>query len=304
MKKTYLFHILFLAMIAVVGFSSCDEESIEPTLLNEELVGESIIRLTYQDTLVIRKNVVATVDEKGLFTFDVKGKGKDMLSITTFKFEEGLFPSNINVAKYLFADLSDVGLSVDHVNPLTNTGWIRISSINKVGGSVDGEFKIKIYPPILLDPSDPNFDLQTGIINLPKAFEIQGEFRNLRYQRAEGDYFETKIDGAAWAYKTRKVSVVGNRVVITTSNSVTEEVMELSFDKNVEEGNYGLENFQAKYKSANGVNYSTYLELGGSTLQIKENKNNRVKGSFNLKMKNEAGTQTLNFTEGSFSLAY
>ncbi|MBW3519628.1 DUF6252 family protein [Flavobacterium sp. NKUCC04_CG] len=295
MKNTNLFRILFVAMISIVGFSSCDEESIEPTLLNQELVGESIVRLIYQDTLIIKRDIVAQIDEKGVFSFHIKAKKEDILHLTTMRFEEGLFPSNINMASYYFSSINQLGTSVDTKNPLTNTGWVRITSINTIANVVSGEFKVKIYPPV-----DPG----TTSAVLIKPFEVEGEFRNLRFVKAAGDIFETKIEGNNWVYKNRSVRVENGRVVITTTNTVTEELMELAFDQNLEEGSYNLNNFSARYVSAAGVAYATNVELGGSSLKIDQNSNNKVKGSFYLKMKNASGSQTVNLTDGSFNVAY
>ncbi len=295
MKNTYLFHILFVTMFSIIGFTSCDEESIEPTLLNQELVGESIVRLTYQDTLIIKKDIVAQIDEKGVFSFNIKAKKEDIVRLTTMRFEAGLFPSNINMASYYFSDINELGTSVDPKNPLTNTGWVRITSINTIANVVNGEFKVKIYPP--LDPENPS-------AVLIKPFEVEGEFRNLRFVKAAGDVFETKIEGNNWVYKNRTVRVENGRIVVTTTNTVTEEMMELAFDQNLEDGNYNLDKFSAKYVSAAGVAYATNAELGGSSLKIDQNTNNKVKGSFQLKMKNASGSQTVNFTEGAFNLAY
>ncbi|MCP1995745.1 hypothetical protein [Flavobacterium sp. HSC-61S13] len=299
MKKTYLFHILFLAIIAVTGFSSCSEENIESTLLDQELVGESIVRLNYQDSLVIRKNVIASVDEKGKFSFAIEGKDKDVLSLQALRFETGVFPANINIAAYYFSAYGMVGFSVDADRPEYNTGWVRLNNINNVGKVVDGEFKIKIYPPVSLKDSFPDA--------IVKPFEVHGEFKNLRFTRQLADFFKTNIDGKDWVYHSRTVTTdpLTAMTVIKTVNTITDETMVFSFSSKLAAGaTYTLDDFSAEYISATGTTYRTDKALQGSALKIITNKDKKVNAEFQLKMKQALGDQVLDFTEGSFNIAY
>lgn len=270
--------------------TSCDEESIEEVLLNPELVGESIVRVQANDTLIIRKNIVGFVNQEGKFTFKVTLDGGDFLVINTELFEKGVYPANINVASYFYADLQDNGYSINMKRPEFLTGLIKIEAINKVAHVLDGNFKFKIYPP------------EENALNL-RPFTIEGSFENLRYERAEQEYFEAVLDGEKFKNDTQRARLDDDVIEVTALNSMTEENLVLTFSKDLEVGTYGGQSFKGVYQSTAGVIYTTHADLGPNSLQIKSNNGNKIQANFSLKLRSAAGN-VIEIKQGDFKLTY
>lgn len=290
MKKTALLLSFCFALISFSMLTSCDEESIEEVLLNPELVGESIVRVQANDTLIIRKNIIGLVNQEGKFTFKVDLEGGDFLVINTEMFEKGAYPTNINVASYFYADLQDNGYSINIKQPEFLTGLIKIEAINKVAHVLDGSFKFKIYPPA------------ENSLNL-RPFTIEGDFENLKYARAEQEYFEAMLNGVKYKNNAQSARVVENTIEVKAVNSLTEEDLVLTFSKDIEVGTYGGQSFTGMYKSTAGVVYTTFEDLGPNVLRVKSNNGSKIDATFSMKLRSATGN-VIEINQGEFKLTY
>lgn len=305
MKKKALIATLSFLSLGAIFFTSCEKESIQNELLDESKVGESIVRVQYNDTLIIRKGVSGVLNGKGEFSFKIDMIGKDFMNIATLGFEEGTYPTNINVAKYFFSELGDdifnadgekigktgeFGSSLDTLRPQYSTGYVKINKINKLARAVNGEFKIKIFPPLLNE------------LNL-KPFEVTGEFVNLRYDRAEAKYFEAKINDKTFSSSSVNAQIEEESLVVNASNSLNKESFKIKFDKDLEQGAYEATSIEAVYVSPLGVEYFTDKELNKSSLFIIKNEGNVVNASFTLQVKSKQGG-IIEVKAGEFRVPY
>lgn len=303
-KKALIVTLSFLSLGAVF-FTSCEKESIQSELLDESKIGESIIRIQYNDTLIIRKGISGMLNGKGEFNFRFDMLGKDFMGIKTLGFEEGTYPANVNVAQFFFSELGDdikdldgnvigktgeFGSSLDKTAPQYSTGYIKINRINKLARAIDGNFKIKIFPPLLND------------LNL-RPFEVSGEFINLRYDRQEDQYFDAVIDGKSFLTGSAYAQIEKEDLVINATSSLSEESIKIQFNKDLDEGAYGAVSIEGEYVSPLGVVYKTSKELNKSSLYLRENIGNKISGSFTLQLKNKQG-DVIEVKSGDFRQTY
>lgn len=303
-KKALIVALSFLSLGAVF-FTSCEKESIQSELLDESKVGESIVRVQYNDTLIIRKGISGNLNAGGEFVFKIDMLGEDYLNIVTLGFEEGTYPANINIAQYFFSELGEddkddfgnvigkkgeLGYSLDWTRPQYSTGYIKINHINRLARAVDGEFKIKIFPP---------FDNELNL----RPFEVSGEFINLRYDRQEDQYFDAVIDGKSFLTGSSYAQIEKENLVISATSSLSEESIKIQFNKDLDEGAYGAVSIEGEYVSPLGVVYKTSKELNKSSLYLRENIVNKVSGSFTLQLKNKQG-DVIEVKSGDFRQTY
>ncbi|SFJ36948.1 hypothetical protein [Myroides guanonis] len=305
MKKKALIVTLSFLSLGAIFFTSCEKESIQSELLDESKVGESIVRVQYNDTLIIRKGISGVLNGSGEFSFKLEMLGKDYMNILTLGFEEGTYPTNINVAKYFFSELGEdvfdsegekigktgeFGSSLDISRPQYSSGYIKINRVNKLARAVNGEFKIKIFPPLMNE------------LNL-RPFEVQGEFINLRYDRVEAQYFDATVDGKSFVSGSAFAQIEEENLVVNSSSSVSEESIKLKFNKDLEQGVYGSVSIEGTYVSPLGVVYNTSKELTKSSLHVRKNESNVISASFTLQLKNKQGG-VIEVKGGDFRLPY
>lgn len=305
MRKKALIATLSFLTLGAVFFTSCEKESIQTELLDESKIGESIVRVQYNDTLIIRKGISGVLNGKGEFNFQINMLGKDFMTIKTLAFEEGTYPANVNIAQYFFSELGedvkdidgnkigktgDYGSSLDITRPQYQTGFIKINKINKLARAIDGEFKIKIFPPF------------ENELNL-RPFEVSGNFVNLRYDRLESQYFDAVVNGEAFKSNSLYAQVLENDLVVKASNSVSNESFEIKFDSELEVGEYGAVSVEGSYTSPLGVVYKTNKDLTKSSLLIREFTTDEISASFTLQMKSKQG-DVIEVKSGDFRVTY
>lgn len=297
-----LFTTLALIVFSSAVFISCEEEGINEALLDPTKVGESIFRVKFNDTLVIRKNVEGIISPTGEFSMDIDLRKfyeeeddvvieyQETLNISTLSFEKGTFPAVNNIATYANPHLDMIGLTVNSNNPDYSTGWIKISKINKVAKVIEGSFKFTIYPM-----PDEN-------LNFPPSFEMEGDFVNLRYDRAVEEYFDALVGDKDFKANTQSVSINKGKTEVTAVNAVTKEKLVFRFDQELPKGSYATPVFEAEYHSPNGVVYFSEESLGGN-LRIAVNNSQFVEGGFSFKLKSDSGKQ-VEINDGEFRLRY
>lgn len=291
MKKNAIAWALSIACLGTVLFTSCEKESVEGDLLDKSIVGESIVRVNYNDTLMLVKGVVGKINEKGKFSFRVELLNDEFLIVNTASLEEGTFPTHTNISQFYYPTINRFGASVDTMSILKpKEGFVKLASINKIGQALNGEFKMTIYPPTMID-------------TVMYPFEISGNFENLRYDRVQEQFFMGVIGDLPFKPSAMSAELVDSQIIVKASNALTMESIEIAFHKEIENGLHQLPAFSATYKSKNGVVYKTDQQTSQSELRIRKNEENTISGDFLLNLKNNNGA-TIQISSGEFRLKY
>ncbi|TDS57241.1 DUF6252 family protein [Myroides indicus] len=312
MKRVILLSAICLSFLTTTLFTSCDKESSNSNLDNPELVGKPYFTVLLKDSAYVRDDVKAQLTNKGALSIVVSKLGKeekDVLQINLLKFQEGSFPTNVNVAIYLYGEEIDehfdMATSQDPERPEWKSGMVKINRINKEAKVIDGTFKIEMLP-------------NTLNINHLDNFTIEGEFGNLPYERAtsntSGSFLYTLVDGEP--LKDLEINTIHNsdtnQITFNAFNpSYRNQNLKLQFPVDIQLGDYTYEDFSVSYTSLYGVKYFSNNEdsaLNGSYLKIdkiedvfQENKTfKRYYGRFDFKLREDRGTHVLQMTEGEF----
>ncbi|MBB1148908.1 MULTISPECIES: hypothetical protein [unclassified Myroides] len=313
MKKFYSI-LIGLSLLTIGGglLSSCSSSDDNDFSSDPSYKGPTYVSLTLPDTTRIEtEKFIATLDANGEFRLlmdDIEG-GNHIFGFTLLRFQEGNFPTNLNVIEYMLRTgevTYDTFSSLDPNDPRRNNGMIKISKIDKESMLVSGTFSSAMVPSPLN---------QSGM----RTFTVSGEFKNIPYKRigliSEYGFVYASLNGNdindLMVVSDAKGDVVDGRVVIAAeSKPMRKRAIKFSFPKEAAVGNYKYDQVQVEYISENGVKYFSNAEdqsLAESVLKIEQIGTlpgipNRAtyKGKFTFKLKSKDGrVLTLNF--GDFS---
>jgi hypothetical protein len=312
MKRVILLSAICLSFLTTTLFTSCDKESSDSNLDNPELVGKPYFTMSMKDTIYVKGEgeIKAELTSKGQLIISAEGLGKnglDIFEVELLKLQEGNFPTNVNVAVYLYGDEQgmEVATSLDMERPDLLTGMVKITKVNKVAKVIDGSFDIKM----IASPLNEIYKDQ---------FTVKGEFENLPYERViedtKGVFVYAVADGVPLKdlIGTATHDSKSNIITVNASNeNYKHQNLILRFPANIEAGSYAFEDFSATYSSIYGVKYISNAEdsaLEGSYLKIdkiedetEEGKTFRkFYGKFDFKLREDRGTHVLQMTEGEF----
>lgn len=312
MKKFY--SILIGVSLLTIGrglVSSCNSSDDNDFSSDPSYKGPTYFSLTLPDTTRIEtEKFLATLDENGEFrlVLEEMNEGDQIFGFTLLKFQEGNFPTNLNLIDYMMrtGEISyDVFSSLDPNDPRRNNGMIKISKIDKEAMLVSGSFNSSMVPSPLNE---------SGL----RTFKLSGEFKNIPYKRIgvsgkHGFVFASLNDSDIsdlMVVSNAKGDIVNGKVVIAAeSQPMRKRAIKISFPKEATEGTYKYDQVEVEYTSENGVKYFSDVEdksLEGSSLKIEQisqlplSERATYKGKFTFKLKSKEGRIiTLNF--GDFS---
>ena len=230
MKKYYQTFLVSMLVIVSSIVISCDNEPVDGGITGEN-VGKALLTLNIEgEEQIFRDGLVGKLDKEGRFTLEVESVGKNeknKLTLFTKLFQEGLFPTNINVCSFYDADLTTTFSSVDPLRPLLRTGQIEITFINKKARVISGSFEVRFLP----EGEDVSVNAE--------PIRMRGTFTNIPYERVEEFYLDAEIVQNAGKERIpfRTDEIVG----INTSHfvqlfegeeAVEEQIVKISAEKN------------------------------------------------------------------------
>ena len=285
MNKYYKAFLFSALMFLGMSVTSCDDEPVDSGITGE-VVGKALLNLNIEgEEQVFRENLVGLVDKEGRFTLEVNGIGdnpRNKFILFTKLFEEGMFPTNINVSTFYDADLETNFSSVDPLRPNLRSGMTTLSFINKKAQVVSGDFEMRLLP-----------EGEEASVNA-EPIRIKGDFSNIPYRRAEEFYFDAEIlQNNKERFNFRTDEVIGRNSthfvelfegekpeeehsieIEALKSSGVEGKFKFTIPANVEVGKrYAVDNkhFKVSYTSRASVNYEVIPEnnLAAKASQIK-----------------------------------
>ena len=174
-------------------------------------------------------------------------------------------------------------------------GTLSITEIDTLAKTMTGNFSMKVYRQ--MDASEKHI--------------TKGVFTNIPYQTTilpisnSADTFMVKTDGTQFAVTAVNALPVSNTIVITGSNTDLSQTVSLSFPANITTGTYNFSSSGLDYIAQYNIG-SSYLIANSGTLTILEHNttSKKIRGNFNFKANELAGSKNASLTEGYFSVVY
>jgi hypothetical protein len=175
-------------------------------------------------------------------------------------------------------------------------GSVVITSIDANSKTISGTFSFKVY--------DPNSGV-TKVIS-------EGVFENLPYSNTlppapTTDTFSVKIGGTLFVASSIASTNVSGSLFLQGASSNGTNFVGLLMPQNVQPGSYTLDFNTGQYIGQYSPDPSTILiSQGNGTLTITENNTTtkRITGTFSFVASDVNQTQSVNLTEGFFSVGY
>ncbi len=320
MKRFYSI-LLGLGVFALTSglFTACDSK--DDSIDDPNLPGNSYFKINMLDTTYVRtENIEAYLRTDGTFELKLEGipNNAAVLGFELKRFQEGTFPTNVNVMYYYpyfnsvsdgtslnIPGLDDFFLSQDLNDPKRNNGLIKVTKIDKQNKLISGTFNTRLLAGPLNE-----------LMNFPLS--VDGEFKNVRYEREskneDGTYiyaYVNNTDVNDFVLKSNdKGDIVDGRItIVAESKYMRKRALEFSFPKEAAIGKYGYDNVIVKFVSADGVIYNSneqdesllgsYLEITNIT-DVKANVK-MYSGSFFYKVKDRDG-KIIEIKDGDFKV--
>jgi len=181
-------------------------------------------------------------------------------------------------------------------DPSKSGGSVTVTEIDSVHKTITGTFRFNGY--------DGNTDAQKVI--------TEGIFNKLPYGTSlppanNTDTFNVKIGGVDWLPPSIAAQIISGHLYIQGSTLDGSSSVGLYMPQNVQPGSYTLDFLGGAYFGQYSPNSGNILvSQGNGTLTILENNatTRRIKGNFSFTASDQTLTQSVQLTEGYFSVGY
>lgn len=311
--KKITFLSIFTALFAAFSFVSCDNEPVDPTLLqqvnnnngnnggggNGGNQTNAVFKVDFGGQTWIANSTEAAMLPNSIQIAGLKTTNGQTFGFALNGTTVGTYDSTSNLIAYDPNNNSngDVYWAVNPTNPSVSAGTVTITNIDTVNKKISGTFSFTGYWSDL------------SVSNIPPISFTNGIFTNIPYTIGTStptDFFSAKVDGTEFIEDQIDVTeVTGSGYPPSYSivgSKTNNDTVGLRFSKTLGVGNY---NFNGPFNqdltatcTANGVLYNS--DTGALT--ITEKTATRIKGTFSLVVKNPITLQTKNITQGSFDV--
>lgn len=304
MKNIKFFAGIFLIVTAFT-FSSCDNEPIDSAIDLDDFggntTGPAVFKADFSGTTwnattsqaVISGNLIQIVGAKSngdTFAFLIQGNGT------------GNYAANLNILAFTPTGSEFGYWSINPTNESENTGSIAITTINTTNNTISGTFAYKGYWS----------DATTTSI-LPVQF-TNGVFTNIPYKTTvpvSGDSFYAKVDGTEFVENQIDVALI----VDATPNPIPDQIsivgsktngdtVGINVNKILGTGTYAITGVLSDVDVVRGstkINNVLFNAESGS-ITITSKTATRIKGTFNMVVKNFTTSVIKNVTAGTFDV--
>ena len=313
MKKIKILSI-FTFLFATFSFVSCDNEPIDPTLLQQINTNNGnnggggnggnptngVFKVDFGG-----QTWVANTAEALMYTNSIQIAGLKTSNGQTFGFALngntlGTYDSTSNLIAYdpdSSSSSGDVYWAVNPTNPSVSAGTVTITNIDTVNKKISGTFSFTGYWSDL------------SVSNIPPISFTNGVFTNIPYTigtNTPTDFFSAKVDGTEFIEDQIDVSEViasgfpdSYSIVGSKANG---DNVGLRISKALGVGTYNFSGaFNQNLTSTCLFNNLLYTSDTGA-LTITEKTTTRIKGTFSLTVSNFTTSQTKTITQGSFDV--
>ena len=175
-------------------------------------------------------------------------------------------------------------------------GTVVITEIDNINKTITGTFSFKVYDPA----SGVTKVIAEGVFDhLP--------FSNMLPPRNSTDTFSVKIAGTQFVASSIAATNVSGSIFVQGASSDGSNFVGLLMPQNVQPGSYTLDFNGGQYIGQYSPDPSTILiSQGNGTLTIIDNNTStkRITGTFSFVASDVTQTQSVNLTEGYFSVGY
>ena len=296
MAKLFRVCLLFFATIAAI---SCQKE------LSSDSVGggsdvRGTLRMKIDGTQWVANSVAGASIDFGLLSIYGMSKDKKELFILldgsatqTYSLDE----NSLSVAALVDSTEDPNAYTTNQADITKAGGTVKLTSIDAAKRTVSGTFEFKLFR---------DFDTKQKVIT-------EGVFENLSYAPVtppggSTDTLKVKINGVDLKPDLAAGIIAFDQIAITASESGTLKSVALFFPKSVTTGTYDIGSaiLGATYSGIYNASATLYMASESGKLTILEHNTStkRIRGNFEFKAVEFAGTQTAQLTSGYFSVKY
>ena len=303
MKNIKLVTGLFLILTAFT-FTSCENEPIDGAINLDDFNGGSnepmVFKADFSGNTWNGTEAQALVSSNSISIGATKADGSTF-SILIQGTTTGTYMANDNILAYTPSG-SDYGYwSINLAVPEENTGSITITNIDAVNKKISGTFAYKGYWSDATNTSIIPVQFTNGVFtNIPYESSTPPPSDDSFYAKVDGSEFvENQIDGSL----ITNVSGMPDQISIVGSKTNGDNVG-LNIVRSLAVGTYNFTGPLGDQVNGrclfNDVLYSA--ESGSIIITLKTD--TRIKGTFNMVVKNFTTSATKTVTEGSFDVVY
>ncbi|MFP9118688.1 DUF6252 family protein [Flavobacterium sp. RNTU_13] len=222
-----------------------------------------------------------------IYTSDASGK---QVAIQVYGYQVGDYTGSKAFASYYASATDEVGYSSNDVD-IT----VKVTEINTANRTISGTFTF----------------VGEGVDETDTKQFTNGVFTNVPYttENADGDVMTATINGTAYDYKNSIAYVttidVGSGETVNFPAIGPDHAITPTLSTTLIPGSYALSSDTANpvhftFTDAEGIEH----EVTEGTVGITRNSNNRIAGTYQFTVKNDAGEVIYNITGGTFDVDY
>jgi len=302
MKNIKFLAVIILTLTAFT-FTSCENEPIdsainlddfvnptlEPTLFKVDFSAATWTAVTAQAFISGNLIQIAAAKPNGdTFAFLIEGNAL------------GTYPANANILAFTPAGSDFVYWSINGANASENTGSITISNIDTVNKKISGTFEYKGYWSDTTTTSILPVQFASGVFtNIPYAINIPVSNDSFFANVDGAEFVENQIDGSLITNVSGmpdQISIVGSK---TNGDSVG-----LNIVRSLTVGTYNFTGPLGAQVNGRCLFDNILYSADSGSLTITSKTDTRIKGTFNMIVKNFTTSATKTITAGTFDVEY
>lgn len=292
-------------LLLITAFVSCDVEPIDNAIdlgdFENPTSGPAVFKADFSGTTWTAAAAQANITADGIQIIGSKTNGENF----AFALEAntvGTYPANANFLTFTPAGSSYGYWSVNVTNASENTGSITISSINTVAKTISGTFSFKGYWSDSSNTSIIPVQFTSGVFtNIPYVSDTTPPVGNdTFFAKVDGaEFVENQIDGAL----ITDVSGMPDQISIVGSKTNGDRVG-LNIVRSLGIGTYAFTGPLGVEVNGSCIMGDVLYNAESGSITITSKTDTRIKGTFNMVVKNFTTSATKTITEGSFDVEY
>lgn len=302
MNKLKLITSLFL-VFSLFTISSCDNEPIDSAINLDDFGGGNggpmVFKADFSGNTWTGTLAEAIITGNQISIGATKADGSTF-SILIAGSTTGTYPANSNIIAYTPAG-SDFGYwSVNLANESEQTGSIIISKIDTVNKTISGTFSYKGYWSDITNTSILPVEFTNGVFNNVPYTNGLPVSEDTFFAKIDGTEFsEDQIDGAL----ITNVSGMPDQISVVGAKNNGDRVG-LNIIRSLAPGTYQFTGPLGENVNGNCVINNVLYNAESGSITISTKTDTRIKGTFNMVVKNFTTSATKTVTEGTFDVIY
>ncbi len=303
MNKIKLLAGVFLILTSF-SFISCENEPIDSAINLDDFVGGGpggpmVFKADFGGN-TWNGTVAEAVFSSSFISIGATRADGSTFSILIGGLTTGTYPANSNIIAYTPNGSDYAYWSVNQANESELTGSIVITNINTVNKTISGTFSYKGYWSDATNTSILPVDFTNGVFTNVPYTSGNPVGNDTFFAKIDGsEFIEDQIDGAL----ITNVSGMADQISIVASKTNGDRVG-LNIVRSLAVGTYQFTGPLGENVNGSCVLNDVLYNAESGSITIISKTDTRIKGTFNMVVKNFTSSATKTVTEGTFDVEY